>query len=565
MLTFDPASPSAHRCPSGEVHTGDRVDAAWRALEHRRIAAAARDLGLVYAMTGERSHANAACDILSQYADHYGSYDGAATALPWMLKGRAFNQALTEALWAIPIVQAYDLVRPTLTSAPHSHLADQLLRPIAATLANAQQEQVRYEQGNPRSNYNAWLIAALGSLGFALDDGARVERALDAVSGFRAHLAAAILPDGFEHEGTPYYHNFVALAYTLLAEAARANRVDLYSERGPAGQSISLVWRALASLAHSDGSIPSLNDGAHHPGGPFAAEICETYEVALARTNDPVYAWLLDRHYAGRPRDAWTALVYGERDIAQAPMPQRSSVCLPSIGIAVLRDDAAAQEVCVPFGPYAGAHSHLDRLSANIFPWSTDPGTPLYGTPAREDWYRQTAAHNVVVVDGESQAQCAGRLLRWDAGPESTTLELDADAAYPGVRCSRALTLANGKLEDSLSLTSESEHTFDWLIHVDGDIQANDLKLAVGGEKLGDGAYRYLECIAEKHGLGRFEFIVQHGAVKYHMTLTADTPFAILLASSPPSASMPTQPRKTVVARVRARAVDFIATSECIR
>ena len=102
-LTFDPASPFVHRCPHGETRTGEKLDAAWRVLEHRRIANAARDLALIFALTDEHTYANAACEILMQYAHLYANYTGADTAPAWMLKGRAFQQALTEAIWAVPI------------------------------------------------------------------------------------------------------------------------------------------------------------------------------------------------------------------------------------------------------------------------------------------------------------------------------------------------------------------------------------------------------------------------------------------------------------------------------
>jgi hypothetical protein len=253
-LTFDPASPHFASLSLWQAHTGDNLDAAWRVAEHRRIANIARDLGLVYALTNGARCADAACVILTQYADAYRNYEGAGQARGWMLKGRVFSQALTEALWAVPILHAYDLVRVTLTSEQTAQIVDGLLRPLATTMTQAQDELV-YQQKNLKGNYNAWLIAVLGLLGYTLGENALVSRAIDGDAGFCAHLDAAILPDGFEYEGTPYYHNFVALAYTILAEAARANARDLYAVRGAQRQSIESMWRALASIAYSDGSI----------------------------------------------------------------------------------------------------------------------------------------------------------------------------------------------------------------------------------------------------------------------------------------------------------------------
>ena len=561
-LTFDPHSPYAHRCVCDETHTGEKLDAGWRVLEHRRIAAAARDLALIFALTDEPIYADAAREILSQYARQYNQFAGADDARPWMLKGRVFNQALTEAIWTIPIAHAYDLIRGALSPQEDARIVGGLLQPIVATLTRAHDNEFAY---NPKSNYNAWLIAALGLLGYAMGDYALVERAIDGPAGFRAHLAAAILPDGFEYEGTPYYHNFVALGYTLLAEAARANGRDLYAERGPEGQSIEAMWRALASLAFADGSIPAINDGAYYSGGPFAAEICEVYEIAAARTGDPEFAWLLDKSYNGAPRAAWSALLFAEQDISNTPRPARSSVCLPSVGIAVLRDDSHAQEICVPYGPHAGSHSHLDRLGIQIYPWSTDPGTPLYGVEARNSWYQQTAAHNVIVVDGKSQAPCAGRLLNWIASPESTLLWLSADSAYPDMRLSRLLTLSDGALKDSLLLESETEHTYDWIMHVDGECHCDSSALSPAKDTLGHDAYQFITPTRQGDSVSRFNLTLRYADKSFRITLSADVRFDLILARSPAHVRTPTQPRQTIIARVRQRRVNFVLTSELIR
>jgi hypothetical protein len=559
-LTFAQASPNAHRCSFGETRVGEILDAAWRVLEHRRIASAARDLALAYTITNDGTYADAARDILMQYAHNYSHYAGGSDARGWMLKGRVFNQALTEAIWAIPIAHAYDLIRAMLSPAQDALIANDLLRPIAATLTRAQQGELVH---NPKSNYNAWLIATLGVLGYALGDDALIERSLDSPAGFHAHLSAAILPDGFEYEGTPYYHNFVALAYTLLAEAARANGRDLYAERGPAGQSIEAMWSALASLAFADGSIPQINDGAYHSSGSFASEICETYEIAFARTNKPEFAWLLNQNYAHRPRDVWSALLFAEHDITNTVMPPRESVCLQYIGIAVVRDDANAQEICVPFGPYAGSHSHLDRLGIQIFPWSTDPGTPLYGVEARAAWFQQTAAHNVVVVDGKAQAPCAGQLLNWIVSPDSTWLWLAADAAYPDVRFSRLLKLSKGVFTDSVLLDSESEHTYDCLIHLDGVCQFDGVTMSDTEDRLGnDGAYRFITFSARRNFVTGFQFTLRHADKMFQINLNSNVPFEIFFARSPARADAPSQPRQTIVARAQQRRANFLLTSE---
>jgi hypothetical protein len=564
-LAFDPTSPYAHCCPiGGETRIGETLDAGWRVYEHRRTANAARNLALIFALTDEHTYAHAACEILMEYAHRYSNYAGADAAPGWMLKGRAFQQALTEAIWAIPIAQAYDLIRVSLYEDQDRQIVNALLRPMVGTLTTAQDELVDRQQ-KLKSNYNAWLLAALGLLGYALRDPVLVERAIDGPAGFRAHLAAAILPDGFEYEATPYYHNFVALAYTILAEAARANARDLYAERGPAGQSIEKMWRAFAALAFADGTIPQIGDGAYWRDSVFAAEICETYEVALACTEDAEFAWLLDQSYRGKPRAAWTALLFAERDIANAPMPTRTSVCLSSSGLALLRESTATQQVCVPFGAYAGSHSHLDRAAVHIFPWSLDPGNSPYGIPARTDWYRQTAAHNAIVVDGQSQAQCGAHLLNWESTPDATTLSLAADDAFPGVRLTRSITLAKDMVKVSTLVDSAEEHIYDWIMHIDGECQVEDLTPNQGiGEPTETGAYGFIGPYARGHCAGTCAITASSANRTIRLTLIADAPLEIILARSPARADAPTARRQMLIARARERRISFVATSQVL-
>jgi hypothetical protein len=228
-----------------------------------------------------------------------------------------------------------------------------------------------------------------------------------------------------------------------------------------------------------------------------------------------------------------------------------------------LRAEAQTQEVCVPFGAYAGSHSHLDRLGVQIFPWSTDPGTPLYGVDARTTWYQQTAAHNVLVVDGKSQTKCGGKLVGWNTAPGSTKLRLESDTLYPDVRTSRELTLTNGVFKDSFSVEAEHEHAFDWLMHVDGECRFDNV-IGDAEVKLGEGPYEFLARMAHRDAVQLFQFDLRHADKTYRITLASETRFDVIIARSPAHVATPTQPRQTIFARARARRINLVATSEMV-
>lgn len=566
-LIFDPDSPGRHRCPQGEVLTGTPYDAAWRVYRHRQISTGARDLALVFAADQDAAFATAAKDILTGYADRYRHYAGNRSAQSWMLAGRVFHQALTEALWAVPLIQAYDHVRGALSAADAEHIINDLLRPIGETLRSAHHELVDVQE-KVASNYTAWLNAALGCLGFALGDDDLTATAIDGPGGFRAHLGAAVLPDGFEHEGSTYYHAFVALAYSILAETALAEGRDLYAERGPDGQSIEAMWQALAALATPDGTLPHMNDGPFWDRGPFDAEICELYEIALARTANLDYAWLLNRTYSrrGQPRDQWSALLRAERDLPEVRPPDVPSICLPHIGITVLRDPGSAdhQAAYLPFGPYGGDHGHFDRLAVQIWPWSIDPGTPPYSLEARRGWYQQTAAHNAVLVDGAGQAPCAATLRDWRASPNGGTAWLEARDAYPGVRYGRRISLAGDTLTDLTTLESETPHVYDWLIHIDAEPVIHGLSLSPPEEGMAprEGPYRSLDISATAAVDGAFRVGFAHSARSYQLTIEPGFPAQVMLATGPGIAAQPHARRHVLIVRMRGREARVVATCE---
>lgn len=89
---------------------------------------------------------------------------------------------------------------------------------------------------------------------------------------------------------------------------------------------------------------------------------------------------------------------------------------------------------CGPLGYLStAAHGHADALSIIVSvrgkPLLVDPGTYAYHEGGQQrDYFRSTAAHNTVVVDGRNQSEMLGtflwgrkaeaRLLRWEPGTE---------------------------------------------------------------------------------------------------------------------------------------------------
>jgi len=95
-----------------------------------------------------------------------------------------------------------------------------------------------------------------------------------------------------------------------------------------------------------------------------------------------------------------------------------------------------------PIGcPVSGAHGHADLLSiqCSVFgePAIVDPGTHCYGDSRWRDFFRSTAAHSTILVDGVSQAEPDGgfgwrrqprvRLRHWHSTADVDFLDAEHD------------------------------------------------------------------------------------------------------------------------------------------
>lgn len=567
-LIFEPGASGRYVCPHGCVLEGEDYDAAYRVFVHRHYASLARDAAVLYQMTGEERYFDASMDILNRYAALYVSFDGGKDADPWMLNGKAFRQALTEAIWCIPLAQAYSKLMSYLDDMQSESLASRLFVPVAETLLVAHHKLV-FEQNHLESNYTAWLIAALGTIGFVLEDESLIQQMLYEEGGFIDHQNTAVLPDGFEYEGTPYYHNFVTLAYILLAETALEHGVDLYVVRGEQGQSIEKMLAVLPRLMWPDGSIPMLHDGNYWQGSSFDTELCEVYEIAFAQTGNPEFGWLLSKasQRSNRHRDNWAAIWRANQDISTIQRPAMRSSLIKDVGIGILRDPAAPDGLValMRFGSYGSGHTHRDCLGVLIHPFSLDAGNPPYGVESRRSWYQQSAAHNVVMVDGHSQQPAGGRLVEWISEPGRSVIEGAADHAYEGVQYSRRIELVGGRIFDHSVLSASRDHTYDWLFHTDESILIENLELSpAAGGLYSEGPGYMIKLVGEGVIHGPMRAAINQSGKQYHLILSSSHPMKIYLARSPKRGGKDMSKRYTLIARVHEETTEFTAIYEKI-
>ncbi|ASA21544.1 heparinase II/III domain-containing protein [Paenibacillus donghaensis] len=459
-LIFDAAEQDAFvfSCPKGCKLEGEPYRGAWLVYRHQAMARYALQAAAVYAADGEDFYSGLAQTILVGYAEQFPLYPVHPDGQPWMLRGRAFHQALTEAIWSTTLIRAYLLLVDngvTFTEEEEKKLQ------VFFLMLEESMEQYRHilihEKQNAESNYTAWLNASLACVYAAKGSREKLASLLKGEGGFYHHLSIGVKPDGFEFEGSTYYHIFVLRAYLITAEMAGRFGVDLYDARGDQGQSIRGMFQLLVELSGDNGELPALHDGPYAR-VPFAREITEVFEIGCLVYKDPTYQPILAKAYrylyGQEERPGLEALLYGQRESKEfhSACWTRASVLLPDSGFAVLRHLGNPLSVLADFGEHGGSHGHYDKLHITIMhrlgEVAPELGMVPYGSILRKEWYAETASHNTISIGGRSQAPHTGSCRQFRQESEDTYLWIRSDGAYEGAVLDRHLWLTDGWLLD---------------------------------------------------------------------------------------------------------------------
>jgi hypothetical protein len=461
-------------CPYGCRIEGDAYRGAWLVFKHQSIARIALQAAAVYAGTKEQAYSDLAKRILVSYAEQFPHYPVHPDAQPWMLKGRAFHQALTEAIWSTTLLRAYVMLQDEGIALNEAEQAsfNSFLSMLETSMTQYRHILI-HERKNAENNYTAWLNAALSCVYTVRGQREKLLELIEDEGGWKHHLSIGVKPDQFEFEGSTYYHIFVLRAYLISAEMAERFAIDLYHAEGEQGQSMKGMFDLLVGLSDDQGVLPALHDGPLAR-VPFAREIAEIMEIGLAHYGNAAYAPILGEAYrqmdGERSRISLEALVYGEGEVElTGPMPQRASLLLTDSGFVVGRSKMNKLSFLADFGAHGGSHGHYDKLHVSLQhrggAFTPDLGMVPYGSSLRKEWFVDTASHNTVSVGGKSQAIHEGKCKQFTENDEKVYAWLQSDAAYDGGLLERHLLLTDEWLLDWFEVTLDSEQTIDWWMH----------------------------------------------------------------------------------------------------
>lgn len=435
-------------CPvDGQDYHGWPVDNVVYMQRNGDNAAAVRDLGLAFLLTGRAEFAAKARRILNAYSALYPAlpiHDN-NNKLNTQSGARVMSQTLSEASWLVPLVFGYDLVRDTMSETERTHFESDVLRNAAAIL-----------KGNNRgkSNWQSWHNCALLAIGLTVGDQLLVDGALNS---FKFQMKESITADGPWFEGSWGYHFYSMEPLLLTIEMARRAGLPL-----PEAKAVKKMLDAPLRAVFPDGTLPNFNDSGLVKLSAYARH----YSLGYRLFGDSRYVPLARQ--AGS--DLETAL-WGAASLPDVAPEELASDLMPDAGVATLRVRGSDHVLAVKFGPHGGGHGHFDKLTVNSY-WdgaqqAADPGTQAYAAKTHATWDKLTIAHNTVTVDEKPQQAATGKLLEWVALPSVAAIRVSAGPAYPGVEMERTLIHTARYTLDLFDVraTDGAEHQIDWVYH----------------------------------------------------------------------------------------------------
>ena len=466
-------------CPvDGEVFTGEPYRGAWWDIIVSRTADRSYLLAIAYVATGKEKYLKPLREILLGYAKAYPGYV-VHGGIPYNKPGKMTSQALSDAGPLCNLAYAYDVAKDAFTKEEQKFIEDGLFRPGANHLKEYSTPQLH--------NHEVVILGTLGVIGLAIGDDSLVEHALNCKYGLKYQIENSYTEDGFWFEMCMGYHLFSMMYFIRFEKMARGTRFSLFDDKvtGP------LLRKALVfpiNLCYKDGSIPKMGDGTS---GFYGSE--GTYEYPYAYFGGEDLRYCLSVCYGERERKNLDALIFGSPDFKPSvDYPIKNYLAKGGTNFAVLHG-SEERYFLFKASPYGGEHDHYDRLALSFSafgkPVSVDMGTAAgYGAPLHYAYYKNTATHNTVVVDGENMPPCETVIESYEAfaeddirlaahtlpyekfgGLDSFTIKQWSDEAYANTSMRRIVRFRDKYFIDIFKVSSDNELNKDWTWHTVGE------------------------------------------------------------------------------------------------
>ena len=313
--------------------------------------------------------------------------------IPYNKPGRFASQVLCEGLIDIPLASAYGITKDHFTKEESELIEGKLFLPSAQHLCDYMTHQIH--------NHEVSICSAIGLIGLVCGREDIVDKAVNAKYGLKYQFDHAVLEDGLWFEGSVGYHLFALRLFFEFECFARYSEFSLLCD--PHYKDI--IKKMLdfpLKLRRYDGIFFKFNDGS---ASYLGREKLFEYAYSLYKDDNTLAS--LKLAYGDKERKSIGYILYGEERLPDVKTPNLSNY-FASCGskLAIINGKCERQLVFKNL-PYGGEHDHYDRLALSFSAFgkklSADLGTSSgYGVPLHYAYFKNTATHNTVCIEGEN-------------------------------------------------------------------------------------------------------------------------------------------------------------------
>lgn len=473
------------------------------------------DAGIIYQISQDKRYADFVRDMLLAYSELYPTLDvHPKRKVKSQNPGKFFWQSLNEAVWLVYTIQAYDLIKDSLSVKDSQTIELQLLKPVALFLSEGQPSTF-----NKVHNHGTWATAGVGMAGYVMDEPDWVEKALydlekSGKGGFLRQLDELFSPQGYYNEG-PYYQRYALMPFVTFGKAIENNEPNrkIFEHRN--GVLLKAIDTTI-QLSYAGLFFP-INDAIKSK-GIDTIELVHGVTVAYGLTKDPGFLDIAQQQdqiilsgdglKVAQALDSGKAKPYQFKSVAFGDGSDGKQGAL-----VVMRSQIGGDQALL-YKPAAQGlgHGHFDKLTWQFY----DNGNEIvsdYGAarflnveakfggrylPENNSYAKQTVAHNTVVVDETSHFngkvkmgnKHAPTLNFFETNQFGTVSSGEIDTAYKGVELERTLALVNlPELERTLAIdlfnvNSLDKHQIDLPLHYLGQLIETNFELQGNTEQL---------------------------------------------------------------------------------
>lgn len=493
---------------------------------HKQNYTEMQQMGVLYQLYKEDKYAFFVKNMLMEYARIYPNL-----ALHPIQKsnyrGKLFWQGLNECVWLVHTAQAYDCIYDYLSEKERVYIERNLFRRMVQFIAVDNQATF-----NKIHNHGTWAVAAVGMIGYVMNDADLVEKSLyglskDGKGGFMRQMDELFSPDGYFTEG-PYYQRYSLQPFVMYGQAIQNNdpQRKIFEHRD---RILVKAVNTLLQLADSKGEFFLLNDALYKTWN--STELVYGVDIVYNITKDKSLLDIVKQQGKVILTDAGMAAAKELTGNETKPFEQKTILVRDGAdgkqgGIGILRMGGGKNQTCVLMKATSQGmgHGHFDKLTISLYDNGgqvlQDYGAARYVNieakngghylPENDDWAKQTISHSTLTVDEKSHydgklkiaEKYAPTIIAFVDKENYKEVSAVEENATPGVKMSRSILMVKPDgmnqplIIDFLKAESDKEHQYDLPYYFMGQLMSTDYPykaFTINREPLGDkNGYQYL-------------------------------------------------------------------------